>query len=296
MNTATAQVWPPLLTPFTTGGLIDFDALDALVDFYIESDVDGILVLGLSGEAYELDPAERIQVVKRVFRRVDGRTLVAVGLPTNDEVERAELVRISTDLGACANVLLASQLTGRDATDSEFAESLEKVVELLPGPLGIYEAPLPYKRTLGLRSLEVVADSGRFQFMKDACLNENLFPLRAVSLANSTPWLLNAEIYSVRASMEAGYTGFCGLVANLYPKLVARAGTLSDPEGETIAQLLSISDAAVEKIYPSSAKYILSSTIGRQFSSYSRRLKTEADPRSLTSLISFDNLVHDRFA
>ncbi|SNU02307.1 4-hydroxy-tetrahydrodipicolinate synthase [Ruaniaceae bacterium KH17] len=295
MSPAGPQVWPPLLTPFLPTGEIDFGALAHLVEFYIEMKVEGFLVLGLSGELFELDSVERRIIVERVATQINGRARFVVGTTGSNPGELKDQAIHHADLGADATVLLASQIVEPEATDDDLAHALESLLEAVPGPLGIYEAPLPYKRVLGGASFSLVSESGRFTFMKDACQDLELMGQRATISASSPVTLLNAEIFSLRSSMTVGYHGFCGLVANLYPHLVARAADATDKEGEELGLLLSVADAALEKGYPSSAKHVLSHTIGYNFSSYSRRLRAEAEPRSITSLTSFDRYVARRF-
>lgn len=285
------QVWPPLLTPFLPTGEVDNRALDHIVEFYIERGAEGFLVLGLSSEPFELSYDERRAIVERVAGRINGRARFVVGSASSTPSELKAQASRDSALGADATVLMASQLVVPEATDEELMHRLEELLDAVPGPLGIYEAPLPYKRLLGPASFGLVCRSGRFVFMKDSCQNLDLMAQRAATAESSPVTLLNAEMYSLRASMDLGYHGFCGLVANLYPELVLRAADSTDVFGGELSQLLSICDAALEKGYPSSAKHVLSQKIGYEFSSYSRRLKMEVDRRSITSLTSFDQYV-----
>ena len=69
-------VWPVMLTPFTVEGAIDWDGVDVLTDWYIDSGVAGLFAVCLSSEMYELTDGERLALAKRVAKRVDGRVPV----------------------------------------------------------------------------------------------------------------------------------------------------------------------------------------------------------------------------
>lgn len=45
-----AGVWPVMLTPFTTDGAIDWEALDLMIDWYLEQGIDGLFAVCLSSE------------------------------------------------------------------------------------------------------------------------------------------------------------------------------------------------------------------------------------------------------
>src|SRR5690242_6216210 len=67
-------------TPFTESGAIDFASTDKLVDFYLESGVDGITILGVLGEAPKLSNEESAEFVKHVLKRVNGKVQIVVGV------------------------------------------------------------------------------------------------------------------------------------------------------------------------------------------------------------------------
>ena len=43
-------VWPVMLTPFTQDGAIDWDGVDAITNWYIDSGVAGLFAVCLSSE------------------------------------------------------------------------------------------------------------------------------------------------------------------------------------------------------------------------------------------------------
>ena len=68
-------------TPFSPGGEVDLDSLRRLVDFYEETGVDGITVLGQLGEAPKLTNDEAVAVVETVIRSTDMPVVVGVSSP-----------------------------------------------------------------------------------------------------------------------------------------------------------------------------------------------------------------------
>lgn len=67
-------------TPFTEDGALDLGSTDRMVDFYLETGVTGMTILGIMGEAPKLSGEESRSFVKRVLARIDGRVPVIVGV------------------------------------------------------------------------------------------------------------------------------------------------------------------------------------------------------------------------
>ena len=64
-------LWPVMLTPFKEDKTIDWNALDALTDWYLENGADGLFACCQSSEVWELTEQERLQVAARVVKRAE---------------------------------------------------------------------------------------------------------------------------------------------------------------------------------------------------------------------------------
>src|SRR3712207_7249530 len=67
------------LTPFTDEGELDEASIESLSEFYVDSGVHGVTILGIMGEAHKLSDAERRAVTQRYVSAVRGRVPVVVG-------------------------------------------------------------------------------------------------------------------------------------------------------------------------------------------------------------------------
>ena len=72
-------IWTPIPTPLTNQGKVDQDATRKLVDFHVESGIDGLLPLGTSGEFALLSREEREVLVSTVIDQADSRVPVVAG-------------------------------------------------------------------------------------------------------------------------------------------------------------------------------------------------------------------------
>jgi len=67
-------------TPFAEDGELDLSSTDRLVDFYLESGVSGMTILGIMGEAQKLTADESLRFGKHIINRVSGRVPIVVGV------------------------------------------------------------------------------------------------------------------------------------------------------------------------------------------------------------------------
>ncbi|HSV27184.1 MAG TPA: dihydrodipicolinate synthase family protein, partial [Sedimentisphaerales bacterium] len=95
-----------LATPFRDGQ-IDWQTLDELVRFHIESGTDAIVPVGTTGESPTLSFEEHKKVIERVVRGVGGRIPVIAGTGSNSTAEAIELTEHAARVGAYASMQVA---------------------------------------------------------------------------------------------------------------------------------------------------------------------------------------------
>src|SRR5690554_465757 len=80
-----------LVTPFTQQGNVDFNALEALVNWHIESGTDAIVAMGTTGESATMSHDEHIMIVGAVAEIAAGRITVLAGNGSNATSEAVML-------------------------------------------------------------------------------------------------------------------------------------------------------------------------------------------------------------
>ncbi|MCP4003017.1 MAG: 4-hydroxy-tetrahydrodipicolinate synthase [bacterium] len=96
-----------LITPFRGDGSIDLDELSTLVEWQIESGIDGLVPCGSTGESATLTPAEHVQVVRHVIQVANGRVPVIAGTGSNNTREAVEFTAEAKAAGANAALLIS---------------------------------------------------------------------------------------------------------------------------------------------------------------------------------------------
>ena len=68
MNVKDTKLWTALITPMTNSGKVDYKAIDRLVKAQ-DAAGNGILVLGSTGEALNLDSAEKQNIFEYISKK-----------------------------------------------------------------------------------------------------------------------------------------------------------------------------------------------------------------------------------
>jgi len=89
-----------LITPFAADNTVDEDALKKLIDLQIDAGVEGIVVVGTTGESPTLRKSEHIDLIEFAVKYVQGRTQVIAGAGSNSTREAVLLSQKCEEYGA----------------------------------------------------------------------------------------------------------------------------------------------------------------------------------------------------
>ncbi|MCX6019718.1 MAG: dihydrodipicolinate synthase family protein [Chloroflexi bacterium] len=257
-----AGLWPVMITPFLDDGAIDWQGVDAVTDWYIASGAAGLFACCLSSEMYHLDEAERIALVQRVLRRVDGRIpVVATGNFGGEISAQARSLRRVYDLGVAAAVILPNQLVREDEPDGALRDRLERLLnETGDAVLGLYEIPAPYKRIISAEIIGWAAHTGRFTYLKDTTCEPAAIRAKLAAAQGTRLRLYNAWTGGALESLNDGAAGLSPIAANCYPELFTWlcANHRTQPEkARRLQRLMRVLEPAVCEQYVASAKRVM---------------------------------------
>ena len=95
-----------LITPFTSTGAVDIGAFKKLVEYQIESGIDGLVPCGTTGESSTLSHDEHDRVIALTVEYADGRVPVIAGTGSNATVEAIQLSQHAEQSGVDAVLLV----------------------------------------------------------------------------------------------------------------------------------------------------------------------------------------------
>ncbi|HEV2120033.1 MAG TPA: 4-hydroxy-tetrahydrodipicolinate synthase [Candidatus Bathyarchaeia archaeon] len=249
-------IWTPIPTPLTKRGKVDTDVTGRLVDFHIESGIDGLLPLGTSGEFALLQKEERKALVNTVVEQADGRVPVVAGVSDPSIENVVELSEDAKEAGADA--VIATPPYYFTTTDEGHYQHFKTISESIDLPLMIYNIP---EWTHSLVTPEIVqrlADENLVVGMKYTEYNF-LNLIRFLRASRNKIAIFAGSDAMAYSNLEFGGAGAIIGSANVAPKLASKIfddykkGNLSEAR-EAQEKLLPVIMALGVGKYPAALK------------------------------------------
>jgi dihydrodipicolinate synthase/N-acetylneuraminate lyase len=129
---------PPMITPFTKDGQVDYEGLQTLVSFLKER-VDGVFITGSYGCGALMNPEERKKVTEITVKAAAGKISVIVMVGTTNDRDSVELAKHAEAAGADAIAAVGPYyFTHNEDSICYFFEDLAKSVNI---PVYVYNNP-----------------------------------------------------------------------------------------------------------------------------------------------------------
>jgi dihydrodipicolinate synthase/N-acetylneuraminate lyase len=130
----------PVITPFDERERVDESILRKFVDFYAEASVQGLFVLGSSGQGPVMSIPERKRAAEIALDQAHSRLPVIIHVGTADAESTVELAVHAAAKGASA-VAVVPPYYYSDHTEYEIISHYRSVAEAVRLPIYIYENP-----------------------------------------------------------------------------------------------------------------------------------------------------------
>lgn len=153
----------PMVTPVTPTGVLDEPAVDRLVDFLIAGGVDGIFVLGTTGEGTAVPAASRRRLLERTVQRAGGRAMIYAGL-SDPAANQAAVGNDYFHAGADAVVIHPPVSHPVD----QILPWYQAMIVKLEGPVVIYNMPMTTNVSIPLDTLELLTRHDNVVGVKDS--------------------------------------------------------------------------------------------------------------------------------
>lgn len=211
-------VVPPMITPFTKSGEVDYEGLRTLVK-YLKNEVHGLFVTGSYGSGALMNLEERKKVVEVCVETVEGKIPVIPMVGTTNTRDSVELTKHAAAVGAQAvSAVGPYYFTHNEHDVSEF---YLRLIEASSLPVYLYNNPNFQGYPISLELISALKDKG-LAGIKDATfsildhakycrlLKDDTFD---VVLGTEAMWL------SARA---LGAEAFIPGLANAFPEIVRK--------------------------------------------------------------------------
>ena len=203
-----------IVTPMAESGELDLAAWDALVDWHVAADTDGIVVCGTTGESPTLTLAEAVTLVGRAAARLRGRLPLIAGSGTNDTAASIERTRLLAEAGADA-VLAVTPYYNRPTQQGMF-EHFTALADAASVPVILYNVPARTGVDLLPATVQRLATHPRIVALKEATGSlPRLVELRERCAEELE--LLSGDDPTACDAMLAGARGVISVTANVAP-------------------------------------------------------------------------------
>ncbi|MEQ9406929.1 MAG: dihydrodipicolinate synthase family protein [Fuerstiella sp.] len=220
---------PPVVTPLLTHDQLDPESVDRVVNHLVDGGVNGLFVLGTTGEGPSLTYQIRYEMVERSCEAAAGRVPVLVCVTDTSLAEAIHLAEHAATSGAAAVVAAAPFYfgIGQDALEDWFV----RLADASPLPVLLYNMPSCVKVCLESETVARLAkhqniagikdSSGDLAYFQRLCQQHQADPDFVVFMG---PEELIPQ--AVEAGADGGVCGGGNLLPHLYVELfqAARAG------------------------------------------------------------------------
>jgi 4-hydroxy-tetrahydrodipicolinate synthase len=206
---------PALITPFTKQLDIDYEVLEGLINWHLDSGVRGFVVLGTTGESPTISKDEKITLIKRVVHIVSGKVPIIVGTGSNCTRTSIEFTRTVKDLGV-DGALVVSPYYNKPTQEGLFQHF--KSVALEGGlPIVIYNIPGRTSVDISIDTFKRLAELDNIVAVKEASGSaDKLIDLSAT--VGDKINILSGEDSLTYFVMTVGGRGVISASANVIPK------------------------------------------------------------------------------
>ena len=203
-----------LVTPFK-GQRVDYDALEALIDWQIDSDTDALIVLGTTGEPSTITPSERSAIIECAVSRVSGRVPLYVGTGCNSTRKAVEQSVEAMRLGA--DGLLVVTPYYNKTSNAGLIEHYSTIADNVNIPIIVYNVPSRTGLNLPPEVMLELAKHPMLCGFKEACADiahtQRLFELAGDGIA-----IYCGNDDQVLAHMALGARGVISAAGNVIPR------------------------------------------------------------------------------
>ncbi len=138
-NTIFTGMATAIVTPMHTDGSIDYEALGRFVEFQIGSGINGLVVMGTTGENATIEPEDQKKVIAYTVEKVAGRVPVIAGTGTNNTEHVLHNTRNACQVGADA-ILVVTPYYNK-ATQNGLVTHFTAVADESTLPVVLYNVP-----------------------------------------------------------------------------------------------------------------------------------------------------------
>ena len=212
-----------LVTPMHENGDLDYNSLEKLINFQIDSGISGLVAVGTTGESATIDFSDHIKLIKFFVKSADGRVNIIAGTGGNSTEEALLLTKAAKDSGADA-ALLVSPYYNKPPQEGIYRHHM-KIADEVNLPQILYNVP---SRTASFIEPETVLKLSSHENIigiKDATgdmqNHKKVLDLCKKEIDRDKFFLYSGDDFTSLEFLKLGGHGTISVTSNVVPNLVA---------------------------------------------------------------------------
>lgn len=208
-----------IVTPFTSSGAIDEQALRKFVAWQVEEGIDYLVPCGSTGEAATMTADEQRRVVEITVEVVAGRIPIVAGAGSNDTARAIATSRMMCDAGA--TYLLHVSPAYNKPPQRGIIAHFRAIADAVDTPIVVYNVPGRTGGNIAAETTLELAQHPNIVAVKEA--SGNLMQITEIIRHRPHGFsVLSGDDTITLAVMAAGGDGVTSVTSNATPALVAR--------------------------------------------------------------------------
>lgn len=240
-------VLPPVITPFTPDGRVDFDAYSDNIERFNDYGLAGYLALGSNGETPYIPYEDKLRLVEITAQKAARGRIIMAGTGLESTLATIELTRACADKGATCALVLTPNYYGDQMGDEAQIAYFTQVADSSPIPILIYNVTKYTHVNISPRAVSILSRHHNIIGMKDSSGNIAQLISFMVAGLDSDFNLMVGTASAWYPALSIGIRGAVMALANCCPGECVEVQRLFD-SGDTAAAL-----ALYKRMFPVNA-------------------------------------------
>ena len=204
-----------LITPMFDDGVVDYDALNQLIDFHIDAGTTAIVSVGTTGESATVGVKEHLKIIDHTIKNSSQRIPIIAGTGANSTSEAIDLTKEAKRLGADA-CLLVTPYYNKPTPEGLF-QHYKSIAESVAIDQLLYNVPGRTAVNMTVETTARLAEIENIIGIKDATGDLSVIKQLVIKCPEDFLLLTGDDATAVDFLISGGHGGI-SVTANIVPK------------------------------------------------------------------------------
>lgn len=204
-----------LVTPFDQKGNIDYKRLEELIEFHIQNQTDGFVLLGTTAEAATMSLEEQKELVSFGLKQIHHRVPVIVGAGSNHTKQAVDKAILFSSMGA--DYILSITPYYNKTNERGLIAHFEAVADAAKCPVILYNVPSRTGMSISISAIESLAKHPNIIGIKEAS-GDISYAAKLMPYLTDEFVMLSGNDDCIVPLMSIGASGVISVLANICPQ------------------------------------------------------------------------------